>query len=175
MLMAPLLRPTVVERLKTKYTRPGTLFVRTVSRLVMASSRQPGNSASRRLLNHPQSASGISERRACWALAQPRSTQRHSGQPSADEEPIGKWVVERAVQVGQHSYQRIMPPLQIEGWATNHNRVERIGQREGLKAPARPRPWRFAGSQCPASRHGHSRAQESEANPGAASAANTSN
>jgi len=38
---------------------------------------------------------------------------------------------------GRHGYRRITALLRAEGWHCNHERVERIWRREGLKVPAR--------------------------------------
>jgi putative transposase len=104
----------------------------------------------REVVDQVHDAFGISERRACRALEQPRSSQRYLGQPSVDQEPVAKRVVELAVQFGRYGYRRITALLKIEGWAINHKRVERIWRREGLKVPARQpkrgRLWLNAGS-----------------------------
>jgi putative transposase len=80
---------------------------------------------------------GISERRACRALGQPRSTQRHEPYVADDEPFLVKRIVELASMYGRYGYRRITALLKREGWHVNHKRVERIWRREGLKVPKR--------------------------------------
>jgi putative transposase len=79
----------------------------------------------------------ISERRACRALSQPRSTQRYS--PNTDEanQRLLTRIIELATQYGRYGYRRITAILQLEGWRVNHKKVERIWRQEGLKVPKR--------------------------------------
>lgn len=91
----------------------------------------------REVVGQVQKAFGISERRACRAVEQPRSSQRYAGQTPHDEEPLTKRVVGLALKYGRYGYRRITALLQIEGWEVNHKRVERIWRKEGLKVPAR--------------------------------------
>lgn len=78
---------------------------------------------------------GISERRACRAIGQPRSTQRHKRKVPDDEERLTSQIVRLATQFGRYGYRRITALLRNEGWRVNHKRVERIWRREGLKVP----------------------------------------
>jgi transposase InsO family protein len=80
---------------------------------------------------------GVSERKACRVLRQPRSTQRYCPKPIADEESLTRRIVELAAEYGRYGYRRITAMLRQEGWRVNHKRVERIWRREGLKVPAR--------------------------------------
>jgi putative transposase len=79
----------------------------------------------------------ISERRACRALGQPRSSQRYSPQTSEAEERLTESIVSLATQYGRYGYRRITALLRWEGWRVNHKGVERIWRREGLKVPQR--------------------------------------
>lgn len=92
----------------------------------------------------------MSERRACRALGQPRSSQRYSPQPSEAEQRLTESIVGLATQYGRYGYRRITTMLQWEGWQVNHKRVERIWRREGLKVPQkqpkRGRLWLTDGS-----------------------------
>jgi putative transposase len=78
---------------------------------------------------------GISERRACRAIGQPRSTQRHERKIPDDEERLVGQIVRLATQYGRYGYRRITALLRNDGWRVNHKRVERIWRREGLKVP----------------------------------------
>jgi len=93
---------------------------------------------------------GVSERKACRVLGQPRSTQRHVKVVATDEEALTKATIRLAKQYGRYGYRRITALLRAEGWHVNHKRVERIWRREGLKVPAkqpkRARLWLADGS-----------------------------
>lgn len=80
---------------------------------------------------------GISERRACVVLNQPRSTQRRSPTKCDHEEELTKAIVRLAHEYGRYGYRRITALLQEEGWHVNHKRVARIWRREGLKVPTK--------------------------------------
>jgi len=79
----------------------------------------------------------VSERRACAALGQHRSTQRKVPQGRDDEERLTADIVELARQYGRYGYRKITELLRRAGWLVNDKRVERIWRREGLKVPAR--------------------------------------
>lgn len=93
---------------------------------------------------------GVSERRACRVLCQPRSTQRYEPRLGDDEALLVRRIVELASEYGRYGYRRITALLQEEGWRVNHKRVERIWRQEGLKVPRkqpkRRRLWLFDGS-----------------------------
>jgi putative transposase len=80
---------------------------------------------------------GVSQRRACQVLGQPRSTQRHIRKVPDDEERLVERIVSLASQYGRYGYRRITAMLRNEGWKVNHKRVERIWRQEGLKVPAK--------------------------------------
>ncbi len=79
----------------------------------------------------------ISERRACRALGQHRSTQRKIPHGRADEERLTADLIELARQYGRYGYRKIAELLRRAGWFVNDKRVERIWRREGLKVPTR--------------------------------------
>ncbi len=93
---------------------------------------------------------GVTERRACRVLRQPRSTQRHVLRERADEARLRSRVVELGSDYGRYGYRRITALLRWEGWTVNHKRVERIWRQEGLKVPQkqpkRKRLWLADGS-----------------------------
>jgi putative transposase len=78
---------------------------------------------------------GLSERRVCRALGQPRSSQRYVPQPREDEGPLTQDILRLAGQYGRYGYRRITTLLTQEGWSVSPSRVERIWKREGLKVP----------------------------------------
>jgi putative transposase len=80
---------------------------------------------------------GVSERRACAALGQHRSTQRKAPQGAEDEERLRADIIELARQYGRYGYRKIAALLRHAGWVVNDKRVERIWRQEGLKVPYR--------------------------------------
>ena len=80
---------------------------------------------------------GVSERRACKVLGQPRSTHRHEPLVRDDEQALTNDIVGLATRFGRYGYRRITALLRRRGWMVNDKRVERIWRREGLKVPAR--------------------------------------
>ena len=92
----------------------------------------------------------VSERRACRALGQHRSTQRKVPRGRDDEAALTADLVELAKKYGRYGYRKISALLKAAGWLVNDKRVERIWRREGLKVPARQpkrgRLWDGAGS-----------------------------
>src|SRR5262249_7930428 len=92
----------------------------------------------------------VSERRACAALGQHRSTQRKLPRGREDEERLTADIIELARQYGRYGYRKIAELLRQAGWTINDKRVERLWQREGLKVPPkqpkRGRLWLTNGS-----------------------------
>ena len=92
----------------------------------------------------------VSERHACRALGQARSTQRYPKVLSENEELLRAKVIEFASQYGRYGYRRVTALLRNQGWIVNHKRVERIWREEGLKIPLkqpkRGRLWLNDGS-----------------------------
>jgi putative transposase len=78
---------------------------------------------------------GISERRACGVIGQPRATQRRVLSVRNDDEALRAAIVTLAVRYGRYGYRRITALLRRDGWQVNHKRVERIWRQEGLKVP----------------------------------------
>jgi len=87
---------------------------------------------------------GVSERRACRVLGQPRSVQRYHPQSSGEEEVLRANIVRLATNYGRYGYRRITALLWAEGWRLNRKRVERIWREEGLRVPRKqPRRGRL--------------------------------
>ena len=84
---------------------------------------------------HVQGKLGVSERRACQLLLQPRSTQRHQPTQRDDENQLTHAIIRLACDYGRYGYRRITALLRAEGWCVNHKRVARIWRQEGLKVP----------------------------------------
>lgn len=100
----------------------------------------------------------VSERRACAALDQHRSTQRKVPQGEEDEERLRADIIELARQYGRYGYRKIAALLRHAGWVVNDKYVERIWRQEGLKVPnkqpKRGRPW-LSNSSCICLREEH--------------------
>jgi putative transposase len=92
----------------------------------------------------------VSERRACAALGQHRSTQRKIPRGGDDEERLTADIIALARQYGRYGYRKIAGLLEQAAWLINDKRVERIWRREGLKVPQkqpkRGRLWLHDGS-----------------------------
>ena len=99
---------------------------------------------------HLQQRLGISERRACRTVGQPRATQRKPHRVRDDEAPLTASIIQLASAYGRYGYRRITALLRAEGSRVNRKRVPRIWRREGLKVPAkqskRGRLWLNDGS-----------------------------
>jgi transposase InsO family protein len=79
----------------------------------------------------------VSERRACAALGQHRSTQRKAPRGRDDEERLTADIIEFARRYGRYGYRKVAALLREAGWLVNAKRVERIWKREGLEVPPR--------------------------------------
>jgi len=86
-------------------------------------------------VDHVRRVLGISERRACRVLGQPRATQRYDGITPNDEPLLVNRIIDLASEYGRYGYRRVTGLLRNEGWRVNHKRVERLWRREGLKVP----------------------------------------
>ena len=104
----------------------------------------------RACVEHVKLKLAVSERRACKALGQHRSTQRKVPRGRDDEERLTADIVALAREYGRYGYRKICALLRAAGWVVNAKRVERIWQREGLKVPQKPpkkgRLWLAVGS-----------------------------
>ena len=97
-----------------------------------------------------QGALGVSERRACKTLGQPRSTQQSPPREDEFRQRLRLRTIELALQYGRYGYRRVTELLNREAWNVNHKRIERIWKQEGLKVPKkqpkRRRLWLNDGS-----------------------------
>jgi len=89
---------------------------------------------------------GVSERRACTVVDQPRSSQRFKAKPRTDEAPLVKRMLQLARARPRFGYRRIGGLLVLEGWRAGLSRVFRLWQREGLKVPQKKRKTRRLGT-----------------------------
>jgi len=103
------------------------------------------------VIEHVRRELHVSERRACAALGQHRSTQRKIPKGRDDEAALRADIIALARQFGRYGYRKIAELLRTwAGWVVNDKRVERIWRQEGLKVPAkqpkRGRLWLNDGS-----------------------------
>jgi putative transposase len=99
---------------------------------------------------HTRQRFGVSERRACRVLHQPRATQRRELHVPEDEPRLVAAMTALAQQYGRYGYRRIAALLRSASWCVNHKRIEHLWRREGLKVPTkqpkRSRLWLNDGS-----------------------------
>lgn len=92
----------------------------------------------------------VSERRACRAIGQLRSSYRYAPQPDASQARLRERVIALAKEYGRYGYRTVTWCLQREGWDVGKDRVYTIWRQEGLKVPQkqpkRARFWRTDGS-----------------------------
>ena len=78
----------------------------------------------------------VSERRACAALGQHRSTQRKVPRGREHDERLTADIIELARQYGRYGYRKIAKLLRQAGWTINDKRVERIWRRDRISSPS---------------------------------------
>ena len=78
---------------------------------------------------------GVSERRACKAANQPRSTQRREPRPREEEQRLRARLHELVREWPRRGYKYMTRMLRAEGWRVNKKRVARLWREEGLKVP----------------------------------------
>src|ERR671912_564457 len=93
----------------------------------------------RACIEHVRDKLQVSERRACAALGQHRSTQRKRPRGRDDEERLTADIIELARQYGRYGYRKVAELLRsTAGWVVNDKRVERIWRRPRPAAAGRP-------------------------------------
>jgi transposase InsO family protein len=92
--------------------------------------------ASRRAaVDHVVSVLAVSQRRACRAIGQWRSTQRYQPQVRSDEAALLARMIHLAASHPRYGYRRVTALLRQDGWHVNAKRVHRLWVRQGLKVP----------------------------------------
>lgn len=84
---------------------------------------------------HVQKKFELSERRACQAVGQPRSTQRYVGRKADGDRPMLERMVALSKDNPRYGYRRIWALLKREGCPVNKKRVHRLWREEGLRVP----------------------------------------
>lgn len=86
-------------------------------------------------MKHLQNSFRVSERRACQAIGQPRSTQRYAGQRAGIDSALSRRMSELSRDNPRYGYRRVWALLCREGWEVNKKRVLRLWREQGLKVP----------------------------------------
>lgn len=66
---------------------------------------------------------GVSERRACRVIGQPRATQRYDQHQAEDEDQLREQIVNLASKYGRYGYRRVTALLQEAGWPSDRNGI----------------------------------------------------
>jgi transposase InsO family protein len=88
---------------------------------------------------------GVSERRACEVVGQPRGTQRYEPRERDDGKPLVKRMKQLSAEHPRYGYRRVWALLRQEKFQVNRKRVHRLWRREGLRVPSRQRKRRRLG------------------------------
>lgn len=92
----------------------------------------------------------VSERRACRAIGQLRSSQRYEPRSNPIKELLRERITAIASEYGRYGYRTVTSMLNMEGWDVGRDRVYAIWREEGLKVPQkqpkRSRLWLADGS-----------------------------
>jgi putative transposase len=97
-------------------------------------------------VNHlQQTTTAPSQRRACKAMDQPRSTQRYEPRASEVNRKIIARMHELVRQHPRYGYRRIWALLRADGWRVNRKRIHRLWRAEGFKVPQKQRKKRGLG------------------------------
>src|SRR5690606_22104485 len=88
----------------------------------------------------------ISERRACRALGQSRSSQRYTSAKPQRDQALVERMKALAKRHPRYGYRRVHALLVREGWPVNRKRIQRLWRAEGLKVPRRQRKRRRLGT-----------------------------
>ena len=99
----------------------------------------------RQMVRHLQETFGVSQRRACRLLGQPRSTQRQTPKTNQEEGRLVTRMLELVRKHPRFGYRRICALLRREGWRVNRKRIHRLWRKQGLKVPRKQRKKRRLG------------------------------
>ena len=78
---------------------------------------------------------GLSERRACRYVGQPRSTQRREPVVAQDDAALRAELRAFSRQRPRWGYRQAHQHLLEQGWSINRKRVQRLWREEGLRVP----------------------------------------
>ena len=95
-------------------------------------------------MNRLETRFGVSERRACQVVGQPRSTQRLEAPIPGDEE-LRAFLRDFSVRRPRWGWRRAHEAAKNSGYRANHKKIQRLWRDEGLKVPYRKRRKRLTG------------------------------
>ena len=97
-------------------------------------------------MKHVRKQLGVSERRACGVIEQPRSSQRYQARPRDGERELVSRMLELVKKHPRYGYRFVWALLREEGFKINRKRVYRLWRREGLKVPVKRHKRRRLGN-----------------------------
>ena len=101
-------------------------------------------------MGHAVTVLHVSERRACRAIGQLRSSYRYRPWPDSSQERLRERIIALAKEYGRYGYRMVTDLVRQEGWDVGKDRVYTIWRQEGLKVPMkqpkRARLWLANGS-----------------------------
>ncbi len=100
----------------------------------------------REAVAHVQRQLGVSERRACRVVGQPRSTHRYTPERPAQDRALVARLLQLSRQHPRYGYRRAWAVLRGQGWAVNKKRVHRLWREAGLQVPQKAQKRRRAGT-----------------------------
>ena len=92
-----------------------------------------GPARKREAVEHVRRSLAVSERRACQATGQPRSTQRYRLKRWEKDKALREEIVRLAGMKTRAGCRTVWRHLRRAGWEVNHKRVHRIWKNEGLR------------------------------------------
>lgn len=95
---------------------------------------------------HVQRTLGVSERRACRVIGQPRASQRYRPRKPGKDHRLRKRIRTLARQHPRYGYRRIWVLLRGKGWQVNRKHVQQVWREEGLQVLRRARKRRRLGT-----------------------------
>jgi putative transposase len=104
--------------------------------------------ASRRVaVKHVMEVLKVSQRRACRAIGQWRSTQRYASHVRQEQPALVERMKYLAASHPRYGYRRITALLRQDGWPVNNKRVHRLWVKQGLKVAKSSRKKRQSGDE----------------------------
>ncbi len=97
-------------------------------------------------MRHVQALLGVSQRRACRVVGQPRRTQRYVLRRADDEGRLVERMLALVRSHPRYGYRRIWALLRLEGWRVNRKRIWRQWKLQGLKVPQKRHKRRRLGT-----------------------------
>ena len=102
--------------------------------------------ARRESVRHLRRTFQVSERRACRAIDQPRSSQRYQPKPNDFAKRLIEAMHKLVLANPRYGYRMITNQLRAQGFEVNPKRIYRLWRQEGFKVPRKARKRRFFGS-----------------------------